>query len=248
MTDKQLRSLSKIQMLEILHQQEKEIERLTELLNTPRANADTVLLGEIVHAAQGAAESYLENVKVAEEEKINSIASLEKNARIRYEVAQRYSDEAAEAAGKKLADMDDIFVGLTQLIQVLHEEFIEEVGSTSLKDLLPSTLPASHRNKALEESAEESSSKAPEAAYVEPFEEPVVKTSFEPLEEPVVKTRFEPFEEPVVKASFEPFEEPVVKTRFEPFEEPLEEDLEKTAKEEASKTVYEHMVENNEKY
>ena len=137
MTDRQLKSLSKVQMLEILHEQEKEIERLTAELDKPRANAETVLLGEIVQAAQDAADSYLKNIQNVEDEKINGIAMLENKARRRYDEAERYAEDAANTAGKTLTDMNNVFTELKKLFQSMHEDFIKELSTTSLKGLLP---------------------------------------------------------------------------------------------------------------
>ena len=63
MKEKDFKALTKLQMLEILFQQEKELEELRDELSKPRLNPGTKLLDEIMQATQEAADSYLQNIR-----------------------------------------------------------------------------------------------------------------------------------------------------------------------------------------
>ena len=80
MANKELRSLSKLELLEILHRQELEIERLKsekdDHIPIERAGSiaeASLMVSGVMKAAQDAADMYLESVKTVEAEK-NSIA------------------------------------------------------------------------------------------------------------------------------------------------------------------------------
>ena len=141
MTDKQLRSLSKTQMLDILHQQEREIEKLNDEMTRPRSDPEaTALLSGIMKAAQAAADSYVKNMVVAENEKIEGIAKLESNARHRAEEVERCIEESTEIVVKILTDMCSIFSWQIDLIKSMQDEFFKKIRTTYLKDFIPGTL------------------------------------------------------------------------------------------------------------
>ena len=132
MTDKELKSLSKIQMLSILHQQEEEIERLKARPSEPSANTDAALINEIVQAAQQAADSYLSNIRNVENDKIDGIAKLEKDARRRCEEAEMRNNEVTEIIKEKIADMDNVFIGLKELVESMHADFKQKLMSAGI--------------------------------------------------------------------------------------------------------------------
>ena len=136
MTDKELKSLSKLQMLELLHQQEEEIEQLKGNVGIPAVTPDSALLNEILQSAQKAADSYLKNIQSQENDKINGIAKLENEARSRYEEAERYSRDVNAKIREKIIDMNNVFVGLKELVESMHEEFQQKLNATSLNDIL----------------------------------------------------------------------------------------------------------------
>ena len=138
MTDKQLKSLSKIQMLDILRQQEREIEKLTAEIDKPRSDTEsTALLSGIMQAAQAAADSYVKSMVVAENEKIEGIAKLESSTRRRAEEAERRTEEAMGIVKKMIDDMYNIFSWQIDLIKSMQNEFFEKLKTTNLKELIP---------------------------------------------------------------------------------------------------------------
>ena len=97
--------------------------------------SDTTLLNEILLGAQQAADSYLKSIKSAENEKIDGIARLENDARVRYEEAERYSRHMMAVCREKITDMNNLFIGLKELIESMHEEFLQKLNTTSLNDV-----------------------------------------------------------------------------------------------------------------
>lgn len=95
MNSKQLRSLSKLDLLEIMHRQELEIERLTaekeeavsmldeRQLSVRQAGSlaeASLMVSGILRSAQDAADIYLENIRSLEAEKSAAAEKLEKEA------------------------------------------------------------------------------------------------------------------------------------------------------------------------
>jgi len=135
MTDKELKSLSKLQMLELLHQQEAEIAKMKSEMAKPGLAPDSALLNEILMGAQQAVDSYLKSVQSMENDKIDGIAKLENDARSRYEEAERYSRDVTAKIREKIVDMDNVFTGLKELVESMHEEFKQKLSSSSLGDI-----------------------------------------------------------------------------------------------------------------
>ena len=128
MTDKEMRSLSKIQLLGIMRLQEMEIMRLAEENEGLSASLDerklkieqvgslaeaSVMLSGLLQSAQETAEIFLENVKMAESEKVEAAKQIEDAARQR---AQAIIDEAERTratvtayVNRVAADMQKIF-------------------------------------------------------------------------------------------------------------------------------------------
>ena len=119
-------------MLDLLHQQEKEIERLTEELNAPRDGPDPVLLNAIRQTTREAADSYLSSINARDKEDTTEISSLGSDAKHYYDVSMRLSSIVNEAAEKMLSDMRNVFMWLIELIESMRAEFEQKVGETSL--------------------------------------------------------------------------------------------------------------------
>ena len=133
MTDKELKSLTKIQMLELLHQQEGELEKMKGTAGAPAVAPDSALLNEILQGAQRAADSYLQNIQSRENEKIDGIAKLENDARSRYEDAERYSRAVAAAARETIDEVNGMFAGLKELIETMHADFQNKLSAIGLR-------------------------------------------------------------------------------------------------------------------
>ena len=188
MTDKQFKSLSKVQMLDILHQQEKEIERLTAEANNPRVDTEaSALLSGIMQAAKTAADSYVKNMVVAENEKIDGIAKLEAATRKRAEEAENNIEVVMETARKIITDMNEAFTWHIELIKSMQEEFVEKLNTLGLKNFFPMPRPP---------------------AYSEPetgaFTEPQPYTYAEPQTSPYAEPQTSPYSEPETDAYNEP--------------------------------------------
>ena len=137
MTDKQLNSLTKQQMINIIHQQEKEIERLASGSDEPQVKSETELLSEIILAAQEAADSYLKGIKDSEVKRVEGIAELEKNTQRSYEEAERFRTNTIVLARSVLTDFNRAFEWLIGSIESMQNEFEKRLGATSIKNFLP---------------------------------------------------------------------------------------------------------------
>ena len=133
MIDKEIKSLSKIQMLELLHQQEEEIAQLRGDGGKPAMASDSTLLNEILQSAQNAADNYLRNIQNQENEKIDGIAKLENDARSRYEEAERYSREVNARVREAINEMNNMFIGLKELVESMHEDFRQKINAAAPK-------------------------------------------------------------------------------------------------------------------
>ena len=128
MANKELSSLSKLELLEILHKQELEIERLKSekesLLSIGQAGSiaeASLMVSGVMQAAQDAADMYLESVKAVEAEK-NS-------------VAERRNEEIMALNRQILSAMQKLFDGhLGRLISARTElqDMIKKSGLTEL--------------------------------------------------------------------------------------------------------------------
>ena len=137
MDDKQLNSLSKIQMLRILHQQEKEIEALTEEFNRPQVRTEAELLSEIMSSAQDAADSYILGVKSSERKKIEDIAELEKMTRQSYEEAEQVRADTVILTRSLLSDFSRVFELMIESIKVTQEKFNDRINTMSVDGYFP---------------------------------------------------------------------------------------------------------------
>jgi len=136
MTDRELKSMSKVQMLSLLYEQEEEIAQLKAELARPRLNTGASLVEEIVLATQDAADSYLKSIQSHENDKISGIAKLENDARNRYEEAERFGFEAKAQISEAVTDLNQIFIGLKELVDSVHLSFREKISESPLSEYI----------------------------------------------------------------------------------------------------------------
>ena len=140
MTEKQLKALSKTQLIGIVQQQEGEIERLSAEINRPRLDSGTsALLSEIMRAAKEAADDYVSRAQLAQNERIGEIDRLESDARRRSEDTERLSVQALETTRGMLTDLNNVFNRQVGYIRSMQEEFHKMLCTTSLKDIFTPT-------------------------------------------------------------------------------------------------------------
>ena len=131
MTEKELRSLSRHEMLELLLRQEIEIEKLAvekeEIIRLQEENAEirerigagaetSLVMTEIMSAAQNAAELYLENVKATGTERKEISERIERRNR-----------ESALASKKILMDTQNVFDRQLERLVAARAELAEMV-------------------------------------------------------------------------------------------------------------------------
>jgi len=122
MTDKELKRLSRAELLEMLHAQVKENESLKERLDEMRAQLDekkivieeagsiakaSLQLNGVFQAAESAAEQYLENIRRINEEKEAACQKIEAEAKEKAEAVRRETEAACqkmEAEAKEKAE------------------------------------------------------------------------------------------------------------------------------------------------
>ena len=153
MDDRALRSLSKDQMLRIMHQQEIEIERLTaerdglserlneRLLKLAQAGSiaeASLQLSGVLQAAQNAADLYLESVRlVADEEKAATI-QLENEARDKiqamFDEAKQKHEKATTTLRQVMGDMQHFIDWHMERLVAVRSDFQEMLHQTDLVD------------------------------------------------------------------------------------------------------------------
>ena len=156
MTEKELKSLSKIEILELLHSQELEIERLkTEKEEAAKQKDEhrlsieeagsiaeaSVMISGVMQAAQSAADLYLENVKALEADKKAEAARIENEAQERifamYSDAERKHNELMEHTRNSLAETQKIFdwhLGKLVAVRAELQEMINRAGLSGLTE------------------------------------------------------------------------------------------------------------------
>ena len=149
MTDKQLRSLSKVQLFQLLHEQELEIERLTseneklseqkiclEQVGTLAEAAITV--SGIVEAAQSAADVYMDSILKLEADKLAAIPKLEEEARQRaVKAAELKNAESKAQIDRLLIEMLGAFDSQLYHMSAMKEELSELMSKNDLQHLIP---------------------------------------------------------------------------------------------------------------
>ena len=149
MTDKQLRSLSKIQLFNLLHKQEVEIERLsaenlklseqtTSLEQAGSLAEASLLVGGILEAAQKTADVYLDSIRKVETDKLESISKLEEDAKTRALRSMELKNAESEAQIERLViDMLQFFDSQVSSLSLMKENMTELINKNDLQYLIP---------------------------------------------------------------------------------------------------------------
>jgi len=149
MTDKQLRSLSKIQLFNLLHKQEVEIERLsaenlklseqtTSLEQAGSLAEASLLVGGILEAAQKTADVYLDSIRKVETDKLESISKLEEDAKTRALRTMELKNAESEAQIERLViDMLQFFDSQVSSLSLMKENMTELINKNDLQYLIP---------------------------------------------------------------------------------------------------------------
>ena len=147
MTENKVRSLSKVEMLEILHQQELEIERLYAEIERRHsfkqagslAEASIALSG-VMEAAQDAAEIYLKNLQAAEAEKKEMTDRMEEEARQKagaiLEEAERVHEEIMSRSRRVIAEVQSVLDWHMGRLITYRDELQDMTKSMKLTELL----------------------------------------------------------------------------------------------------------------
>jgi len=155
MTDKQLRSLSKKQLFQLLHQQEVEIERLTnentrlteQKLNLEQAGSiaeASISVSGIIQAAQSAADVYLDSIRKVEADKLESIARYEEEAKARaLSATEARTAESRAQLERLIVEMLRIFDSQVTSLGDVRGELSELINRNDLQHLLPENVPKS---------------------------------------------------------------------------------------------------------
>lgn len=155
MTDKDLRSLGKTDLLKLLHDQALEIEALSaenerlsesvEKMNLNLENAGSIAeaslnIHNIFTTAQQSADLYLENIKSMEEKAKNASAVAEQEARVKAAAiiseAERKCSER-EAAEKRY--VDELWADLQEKLLQFYGSYSELAELAKMINLLPSS-------------------------------------------------------------------------------------------------------------
>ena len=149
MTDKQLRSLSKTQLFNLLHKQELEIERLStentklseQALSLEQAGSlaeASILVSGIMESAQKAADVYLENIQKAESVKLESISRLEEEAKQRaLRTIELKNAESKTRIEHLIKDMLQFFDSQVSCFAAMKEDLTELIISNDLEYIIP---------------------------------------------------------------------------------------------------------------
>ena len=148
MTDKQLRSLSKTQLFDLLHKQELEIERLSaenaklseQAISLEQAGSiaeASILISGIMESAQKTADIYLESIQKVEAEKLESISRLEEEAKGRALRAVEIKNAESKARIELLVkDMLQFFDKQVSSFTLMKDDLTELIISNNLEDLI----------------------------------------------------------------------------------------------------------------
>jgi len=136
MTDKQAKSLTKVQMLEILYEQEKEIERLTNELNKRQPVTGSALVDAIVEAAEMTARAYLREVESSGEAIKAEAVRLEDDARDKYSRVKGWSEELIGAIRNLLREISEISPDYNDKVVKLRDDYETLFASAGLGGIL----------------------------------------------------------------------------------------------------------------
>jgi len=157
MTDRQLRSLSKTQMFNLLHKQELEIERLNtensklseRTLSLEQAGSlaeASLLVSGIIDAAQSAADVYLDSIQKVEADRLKSISKLEEEAKVRALRTSGLKNAETQAwIERMIIEMLQVFDHQVNKLAVMKEELTELIIRNDLQYLIPGNNRAGER-------------------------------------------------------------------------------------------------------
>jgi len=149
MTDKQLRSLSRTQLFNLLHKQELEIERLSaenlklseQTLSLEQAGSlaeASVLVSGIIETAQNTADIYLDSIRKVEAEKLESISKLEEEAKARaLRTIELKNAESKAKIERLITDILKFFDSQVNSFAATKEELTELITRNDLQYLIP---------------------------------------------------------------------------------------------------------------
>ena len=155
MTDKQLRSLSKTQLFDLLHKQELEIERLSaentklseQTLSLEQAGSlaeASILVSGIIETAQKTADIYLNSIQKVEAEKLEVVSRLEEEAKARALRTVELKNAESKARVERLVkDILEFFDNQVSSLAEMKEHLTELIIDNDLEFLIPGKSTAS---------------------------------------------------------------------------------------------------------
>ena len=157
MTDKQLRSLSKTQLFDLLHKQELEIERLNadniklseQAVSLEQAGSlaeASILVSGIMETAQKTADIYLNSIQKVEAEKIEAVSKLEEEAKARaLRTVELKNAELKARIERMVKDILEFFDNQVSRLAETKEELTELITDNDLEFLIQGNSPASEK-------------------------------------------------------------------------------------------------------
>ena len=155
MTEKELRSLSKLELLRMLRQQELEIGQLTvekqeteKKLDERRVSIEqagslaeaSVLLSGVMRAAQDAADVYLDNIKALEAEKAEMAAKFEQESRDKlahmYDEAERRRSDAENETKQIIINTQRFLDWYAAQLTAMRGGFLDAVQRMGMADAI----------------------------------------------------------------------------------------------------------------
>ena len=155
MTDKQLRSLSKTQLYDLLHKQELEIDRLgtentrlsEQALSLEQAGSlaeASILVSGILETAQKTADVYLSSIQKIEAEKLEVAAKLEEEAKARaLRTVELRNAELSARIERLVKDILEFFDSQVNSLAEMKEELTDLIIKNDLEFLIPGKSPVS---------------------------------------------------------------------------------------------------------
>jgi len=148
MTDKQLRSLTKTQLFNLLHKQELEIERINaenaklsdRAVSLEQAGSlaeASIIVSGIFEAAQSAADIYLDSIQAVEAERLDAVSKLEEEAKVRALRTVEIKNAETKAQLERLVmDLLQVFDHQLDAFRTLKDELMDLINRNSLKYLI----------------------------------------------------------------------------------------------------------------
>ena len=148
MTDKQLRSISKTNLLSLVHQQELEIERLAaenakleeqkfSLENAGSIAEASMIVSGIIEAAQSAADVYLDSIRKVEAKNLDTVAKQEDEAKLRaLRTIERQNAETLAHIERLVSDILKTFDNQVSSMAAMKEDLTTLLNKNNLQHLL----------------------------------------------------------------------------------------------------------------